>query len=98
MGKLTKVKEINSTIIDKTKEINDAAAALNKLEEERKLAIEEEAKSIEELKQNIDDLCKEKDVFCGIILTLDDITNIIKLAVQTQENIKIPYNIYNNNI
>ena len=40
----------------------------------------------------IEELLKNDDIFCGVILDTATITEIIKLHLETKEPIKIPFN------
>jgi len=82
----------------KTRELADeakqAAARLAEIEALREVAIREEREAIEGLQAQIDGLCGE-DYFCGVILTHQDLLQIIGLALDDNSNIRIPYKLYN---
>ncbi len=57
--------------------------------------LEENAK-MEVTRHAIDALCVEENMFCGIILTIDDLLNVIRMAIEKNDAIKIPFNLYYN--
>jgi hypothetical protein len=61
-----------------------------------KEAENEEAAKMESAKQRIAAICEEENIFCGIMLTATDISNIVQLAIESKENIKIPFILYFN--
>jgi hypothetical protein len=73
------------------KAAEDHVAEIERLEVE---AREEELTNVENLKTNILKICNEENMFCGIILTPDDIAAIVKAAIASKENISIPFNLY----
>jgi hypothetical protein len=75
-------------------EAKQAAARLAEIEALREEAIREEREAMESIKGQIDGLCGE-DYFCGVILTHQDLLQIIGLALDNNENIRIPYKLYN---
>jgi len=79
---------------DLANEAKQAAARLAEIEALREEAIREEREAIEGLQAQIDGLCGE-DYFCGVILTHQDLLQIIGLALENNENIRIPYKLYN---
>lgn len=73
---------------------NEAADRLAKAEENLKTAIEEEQKMVSDLENQINEMLSENDLFCGVVLTHDDILNIVDMAIKMKENIKIPFKLY----
>jgi len=57
---------------------------------------EEETKKLEDLKEQISELCKNANMFCGVVLSADYISALVKLAIMNKEQIKIPFNLYYN--
>lgn len=76
------------------KEHEDLLAKTKEVEELLTLSIEEETKKVNDTKEAIDTVLKDTGLFCGIILTPQDVFEIIRLMIQTQENVKIGYNLY----
>lgn len=77
--------------------LSEMEEAKKRLEEIERLAEEEKQESInllEETSKQIENIAKEKDLFCGVILTKDDILQIVSLAIDTKENISIPFKLY----
>jgi hypothetical protein len=84
----------------KVKEVKEEAAKalarLREIEELQQLAEKEDAVLLENTEQAIKNLCTEPGVFCGVILTPEDLTNVISLAIRTGQNVKIPFKLYFN--
>jgi hypothetical protein len=70
---------------------------VEKLEEIKallELAQKEETEKIESITEEINTLCNENNLYCGVVLTVDDLMAVVKMAIQSKENIKIPFRIY----
>jgi crotonobetainyl-CoA:carnitine CoA-transferase CaiB-like acyl-CoA transferase len=84
----------------KGKEVREEAAKalarLREIEEIQQLAEKEDAELLENTEQAIKDLCGEHGIFCGVILTPEDLTNVITLAIKTGQNVKIQFKLYFN--
>lgn len=84
----------------KAKEIRDeavkAAEKFREIERLLKEAEEEEKNKLDDLEKQIQDMTAVHGVFCGVRLTQQDIINIVKLAMETQETISIPFKLYYN--
>lgn len=78
------------------KEVEKAVERLKEIEALAKEAELEEAAKMEQVKQNIDALCKEHNMFAGVVLTKDDLIAVLRMAFETKENIKIPFALYFN--
>ena len=82
----------------KVKTLTDEARAkveqLKEIEELLKLAQEEEKEKIEDVTKQINKLCEDNNLFCGVILTTDDLISVIRMAIQSKENVTIPFRIY----
>ncbi len=78
------------------REAEKAAQKLREAEELLKLAQEEDQRKRDSVKSGIDAACQSNDLFCGVILTPEDIPGIIRLMIQTGENVKIGYSLYYN--
>ena len=76
------------------KEADRALEKVKEVEELVRRAEEEDKQLIGSVAGNIDQLCSEKGLFCGVILTLEDVVSIIRLMIEKQENVKIKYNLY----
>ena len=86
MRKSKLVKQEAEKLVAKLKEIEVLAAEAD---------MEESAK-MEVARHTIDSVCEKDNIFCGVILSREDIMNIISLAIETQESVKIPFNLYFN--
>lgn len=69
---------------------------LKKLEQESKLAEKEELSKLESVKSQVEQIAIQNDVFCGVILTHEDLLNVLKVALESGEAIKIKCNAYHN--
>jgi len=77
-------------------ELNKTIEKLKEAEALLKEAELEETTKLETLRKQIDVESEKIDVFCGVILTPDDIAAIIKMAIISKDSIKIPYQLYYN--
>ena len=78
-------------------------AQLDKLNKTAKAAqedfnreLESEKQILESTKEEISNIIKSKNMFCGIILNKDDIAELVKIAIEANGTIKIPFNLYYN--
>ena len=85
------------------KKAKEKAAELEKAQQEleaaeRELKEEEEAEKalFEDITSRITKICDDNNMFCGAVLTADDIATVVMLAIKTKENIKIPFRLYFN--
>ena len=85
----------------KTKQMNqELLKAQERLAEVEKLKIEaelEEKKQFDNIRQQIENIAEQNNMFCGIILSTQDIVAVIDIAFKTGEAVKIPFNIYYKN-
>jgi precorrin-6B methylase 1 len=70
---------------------------LERIEAEAQQELESEKRLLEETEQKINSLCEGDSLFCGIILSPEDILHVVGMAMKTKENIKIPFKLYFNN-
>jgi rubrerythrin len=101
MSELEKVKknkrktvQLKREVLEHSQEAERATERLSKVEEDLKTAIEEEDAMVTDLENRINEMCSEKDIFCGVVLSHDDILNIVDMAIKMKENIKIPFKLY----
>ncbi len=84
----------------KSKEKASVAEAMRKqlerVEAEAQQELEAEKRLLEETEMKINEICTEEDLFCGIILTTEDILQIVKIGIEQKENVKIPFRLYFN--
>ena len=57
-------------------------------------SVEEDNKKLEDTYEQIKKIVEEKSMFCGVILDTDSLLEILKLRINTNEPIKIPFNLY----
>lgn len=86
MRKSTAVKKEAEKIVEKLREIEILA---------REAELEEKA-VIEDINNAITELCKKDNLFCGVVLTPEDIINVFRTALESKENVKIPFHLYYN--
>lgn len=88
--------EMQMKVIQETAE--KRAAELQKrvddAEEAAKIAEEEELELYENTMAYINKLCKETGYFCGVVLTKQDLLTVIDMAIETKDNIRIPFRLY----
>jgi hypothetical protein len=73
---------------------SDAQQALLDAQQAMAEAEQSDIATMEEAKQKILEICEESNLFCGLVLTKGDILNILSLAIDSKENIKIPFVLY----
>jgi hypothetical protein len=78
------------------KELDALSVKVREMEELSAKAAEEEKMFLEETSMKLDTLCREANVFCGVVLTFQDVVNVLQLMIETRENVKIRYNLYFN--
>lgn len=77
-------------------ELRKAQERLKEIEALKAKADEEEKELLEEAFKQIDSVCEQKGLFCGAILSAQDVAKIVELAIQSKESIKIKYNLFFN--
>jgi len=78
------------------KELEAAQQRLNEIAELNVLAAKEEEQTLSFAASRIDEMCKNDGLFCGVILTPDDLAAVVKLAIESKESIKIGFRLYFN--
>lgn len=82
----------------KSKIVREESLSLqSRLEEVNQLleeALAEEKEKEETLSATLTDLCEEQGYFCGVVLTPEDVATVVALAIQSKENIRIPFRLY----
>lgn len=61
-----------------------------------KLAEQEEKEILETVEKTINELIEANEIFCGVVLSPQDLGKIVELAASSKENIRIPYRLYFN--
>lgn len=77
-----------------SEKLEEVKKELERLQAEKELADKQEQELIDNTKLVINKECDNAGFFCGTILTPQDVLQIVQLAIETKENIKIPYNLY----
>lgn len=84
----------------KTKELKEELIKqqekLKEIEKLQKLAEEEEKAQYNAVVEKVDRIAENNNCFIGVVLTPEDIAQVVKLAFVTKENVKIKYQIYFN--
>lgn len=91
----TKVTEqAKSRVLRAQEEILKAQEEVRKAEEEVRIQEEEDRKLLATAEEQVRRIATDGAMFCGVVLTQSDILGIVQLAMDTQENIKIPFKMY----
>jgi hypothetical protein len=77
-----------------TEEAKKQVEKLKETEELIKLARQEELDKLESITKQIQEICVKNDVFCGVIITIEDLLSIIRIAVESKEAVHVPFRIY----
>ena len=84
----------------KSKVVKEQLEKLKKQEEEisklMELAETEEKNQLENTEKAVQTIVEKNNLFCGVILSHDDLLSVLRLALQTGENVKIPFRLYFN--
>ena len=84
-----KTKEISENYQKALDNTNEIAKILNE-------AHEEDLKFLESKKEEITTILSKNNLFCGVILDSATILEILKLHIENNEPVKIPFNLYFN--
>jgi hypothetical protein len=68
----------------------------DKIEQEFQVLVEQQEAERDEILAKITEIMEGKNLFLGVILTEEDILNILKLKFATKDNIRIPFQLYIN--
>lgn len=73
---------------------------LKEVQELQQLAEQEEKEILEATQEQIKTLCEDNNLFCGIIITTDDLLTIVKtkLSIDPKDSIRIPFRLYYNDL
>lgn len=74
----------------------DTARRLQEMNELLVLAEQEEKQLLDDTEKSINEIAVKNNLFCGVILTHEDLISVLRLALQTNESIKIPFKLYFN--
>jgi len=96
-----KKKELLKQLEEADNKLKEADEKL-KQEEIRKQEIErlteeaekEEFELVESTRKKIEQIAEENGFFCGIYLQKENVLAIVQLALETNEDIQIPFNLY----
>jgi uncharacterized Fe-S cluster-containing protein len=84
-----KSKAVKDELLKKRKQLEEVERLYQEAEAE-------DANRLDKLKDGIDKMVEAEGLFCGVILTHDDLVNVISVALKTGESVKIPYRLYYN--
>lgn len=80
-----------------TEKLDEAKSKFEELVELQKQAEKEEIDIIEKTTSEISKIADEKNMFCGVVLSKQDIISIVDLALKSGgESVKIPFKLYYN--
>lgn len=84
---------------DKEKTIfEEGLKKMQDLEAERVSTLELEQGRLDTLKAKISMLCHQEDMFCGVVLTQEDVLNVLEQMLESGEReISISFNLYHIN-
>ena len=94
MAKERKLKAINKSKKEALEAIKKEEERLKEIEELREQALKEETELLKSTEERIKEICEEVDLFCGFILNVEILKDLIDLMVKSGENIKIPFGLY----
>lgn len=87
-------------MVRKSKKVREEAKQQAKRLEEMKELLEKaeqnEKQTLEDGEENIKQITEKDNLFCGVILSHEDLIAVLKLALETKEVIKIPFKLYFN--
>lgn len=89
-----KIKMVSNELIKVTQDLEQALARVEEVKQIQQQAIDEEKNILESTENQIKELCEQHDLFCGIILTTPDLLTIIQMAIESKEQINIPFRLY----
>ena len=91
---MKKLRETKKEAVNQQKKLDAELQKQKELEAIVAEAQKEEEETLKKLESEITSIAEEHELFCGVILSHSDILNIVSLAMNTQENIKIPFRLY----
>ena len=57
-------------------------------------SVEEDSNKIERVSEKIKELVTKEGLFCGVILTTESILEILRVHINSNEPVEIPFNLY----
>lgn len=78
------------------KELLEVTSRLEEIKRIQELAETEEKELLESTIEKIKGICDANNLFCGVILTTKDLLAIIQIAIETKENVNVPFMVYFN--
>lgn len=78
------------------KEREEASKKLLELQRIEEEARKKEEQLLADVTSKINEICDEENIFCGVVLTTEDLLEIVRLAIAKNENITIPFRLYFN--
>lgn len=80
----------------KIQKLADIKAELERTELEYQQELENENRLIKKISSAIDEMCTNEEIFCGVIITKDDLLRITEAMIINNAPVKIPYTLYFN--
>ena len=84
MRKSEEIKINKIEVINKLKEIETLETEI----------IKEENEKLQDAISSIEKICTKNNLFCGVVLTTQDLLEVIKIAIESKENVSIPFRVY----
>ena len=81
----------SKSIKKEKKEAQERLAEIERLEIE---AQKEEKKKLDDATEAINKICDESNIFCGVVLSTPDLLKVVQLAIESEEEVSIPFRIY----
>jgi hypothetical protein len=91
-----KSKTVKEEFNDAQKHLKEVELRFLEVQELLKLSQEEEIQTLANTETSIKDISASINAFCGVILTHQDVLNIVSIAMETSDNIRIPFKLYYN--
>ena len=85
------IREEAQKLVSELEKAKSKVEEINKLAE---LAADEEKDVLKQTAEKIEALCLENGLFCGMILTTPDLLAIVQLAIESKDQITIPFRLY----
>jgi hypothetical protein len=87
-------KKIEQMELKKKQEEDALRKKVEEAGEAAKKAALEEQQMVEDTRKKIEGIAEENGLFCGVVLTQEDLLKIFEMAMVTKEHIKIPFQLY----
>lgn len=79
-------------------QVDKALVEFRRVNKAKEQAEATEALVLENTKAAIDELCKKEDLYCGVILSKEDLVAVLQIMLATNEQVKIDFRLYHKDI